>query len=646
MPKKKEETEGTTPVTEEIKETPVQEVVNTAAPAAKASAAGLVAKIGLVPLIAAIVVVALVVIGSITKVATSTPKAIFKSNINKAYKEVSDFLDDAKKLKKDFDFENEAIYLKGDVKVDTNIKELEEELGPIKNVSLSFEGGMDLKNEELLAGANIKGDKESIGGTLYYKDNVAYIKTSFLEDIIKMEMDDLGVDFDEIKDEYDEIKDEIKVDYDSYDYIVKTFKNALIKSLDSKSMEKGKGTFEVDGKTVKATKVSYVFDKSAVKELVNSLSEQLLENDEFLKKVAESTGLEKADVKEAIKEVKDAAKEIDFSGEVKLNIYIKGLTNKAVGFSVEYKDKEYFSVFKDGKKTEAIFDTHVKSEYGSMKIVALAEEKKNETEVTVKYNKETVASLTIRKFEEEEIDFDYKVNMGEQSIKGTIYFTAKQKKNNISGEYKVKVARDDEYLELSGSYSIESQKSLEGFNTSGAKEVDELDEDEVLEQLKEAVEKDDKLNEIFGSMIEEAEESAHNYNYIGMEELYDLDEVKAILKKSKPMVLYVGSTYYSSYYDEDNYNLLRNLQDAQTKHSFHSYYYNSYYAGSGFLEAIGEITPKCVVLNEEATEEEKAAKCQANPTIYFLKDGKVQVALRGSVTTSDIEDALKEIGLI
>ena len=631
------------PVTVEtpVEQTPVAGPTN--------PAAGLIAKIGLVPIVAAIVVVALLVVGTITKTATSSPKAVFKSNINKAYKEVSDALDDAKKLKKDFDLEKNALYVTGDVKVDTNIKELEEELGSLKGLSLSFEGGLDLSNEELLAGASIKGDKKSIGGTVYYKDDTAYVKTSFLDDIIKTEMDDLGFDFEDFKEEYDEIKDNIKVDYDSYDYIAKKFKNALIKSLDSKSMEKTKGTFEVDGKTVKATKVSYVFDKAATKELINKLTEQLLEDDDFLKKVAESTGLEKADVKEAIKEVKETVKDIDFKGEIKLNVYVKGITNKAVGFSVEYKEKEYFSVFQDGKKTEAIFDTHVKSdEYGAMKVVVLAEEKKKETEVTVKYNKQTVASLTIRKMDKEEIDLDYKISYGEQSIKGTIYFTAKQKKNNISGEYKVKVAKDDEYIELSGSYGIETKDSLDGFSTSGAKEVDELDEDEVLEKLKEAVEDDDKLNALFKNTIEEAEESSHNYNYIGMEELYDLDDVKAILKKSKPMVLYVGDTYYSSYYDGDKYDLLQNLKNAQSEYNFHSYYYDSYYAGTSFNDAIGEATPKCISkeTTEENEEEKATTKCDSHPTIYFLKDGKVQVALRGTVTTSDIESALKQIGLI
>ncbi len=595
-----------------------------------------VKKFNLGLLIIPAIVVVLLIVGIVARVATSTPKAVFKNSINSAYKDVSKYLKKADKLNDTFDIKEKALYVKGDVKLSTNVEDITDELGELKDLKVSFEGGLDLKHEELLGGFTVDGDKESLGGTVYVTDNMAYLKTTFLDEIYKMELEDF--DFGEILEEYEEATEDIDVDPETYDYLIKTVKNAIVKSLDSKSMEKSKGTFEVDGKTVKANKVSYVFTKSSTKELVNKVVDILLEDDKFIGKLADCTGMEKGDIKDALKEIKSSAKDIDFDKEIKLNIYTKGLFNNVVGMSIEYSDKEYVTVFKNGKTTEMIIDNHVKSD--PMKIVVTAVEGKKETEVTIKMNKEKLGTLTIRELSEEVIDLDFNVEAAGEKVKGTIYFTEKQKKNVISGEYKFKLSKDDEYIELSGNYSLEAQDKLEGFKTSDAVSIEDVDEEDIADKLKEVIEKDDKLNAIFSDLLEELEpepEPEPYYDSNSMVSMYTDSEFAKIFADNKAKVLYIGDTYYSMYDEEeaDARALLDNIVAAQTKYKFHSYRYQYYYLSDDQIKQIGE-TKTC----------EQDYECDKYPALYFIKDKEVKKVLRGKVSAEDIEAALQEIELV
>lgn len=597
--------------------------------------AGPVKKFNLGILIIPAIVVVLLIVGIVAKVATSTPKAVFTSSINSVYKDVSKYLKKADKLNETFDIKEKALYVKGDVKLSTNVEDITDEIGELKDLKVSFEGGLDLKHEELLGGFTVDGDKESIGGTVYVTDSMAYLKTTFLDEIYKTELDDF--DLGEVLEEYEEATKDIDVDPETYDYLVKTVKNAVVKSLDKKSMEKSKGSFEVDGKTVKATKVSYVFTKSSTKELINKVVDILLEDDKFIDKLADCTGMEKGDIKDALKEVKSSAKDIDFDKEIKLNLYTKGLFNNVVGMSLEYSDKEYVTVFKNGKTTEMIFDNHVKSD--QMKVVVTAVEGKKETEVTIKMNKEKLGTLTIRELSEEVIDLDFNVEAAGEKVKGTIYFTEKQKKNVISGEYKFKLSRDEEYVELSGNYSIEAQDKLEGFKTSDAVSFEDADEEAIADKLKEVIEKDEKLNAIFSDLLEELEpepEPEPYYDSNSMVLIYLDSEFTKLFADNNAKVLYVGDSYYSIYDEKeaDARALLDNIVAAQTKYKFHSYRYPNYYLSDEQIQQLGE-TKTC----------EEDYDCDKYPALYFIKDKEVKKVLRGKVSAEDIATALQEIEL-
>ena len=191
-------------------------------------------------------------------------------------------------------------------------------------------------------------------------------------------------------------------------------------------------------------------------------------------------------------------------------------------------------------------------------------------------------------------------------------------------------------MEFSGSYTLEASDKLTGFNVDDAKKYDEEEYDEdIITAAKAVVEKDDKINALLGDSIEAYEESIQpNYNSNGMIPVYWEDEFNDIFKSNKARVLYVGSTYYSSYSEETEYELLNSLKNAQTKYKFHSYYLPYYYMEDDYYEKLGD--PNTCTYTYD---------CDMYPAIYFIKDGKVQKILRGTVKIEDIEAALQEIGI-
>ena len=661
---------------------PVMPTLNpTPTPEKKGGFAGIIEKIksmGKTPTIIACVVIAILVVGIVVKVSTSTSKAVFTGQIKNIVKKVNKAVDGVEDFKKNFKLDEESLLVKGDIKFDTNVSSLGEEAQYLKDLALSGEFGVDLKNEKLYVGANIKGEKNDLGAKVLYEDAAAYIDATFLDKVVKVEgVED--IDFEEFRTYLETANESInETDLDVINDMASTIQKVLVKALDSKYLEKSSGKFEVDGKKVSATKNSLVLNKESLKDIIKTVCEELLNDDKFLSDFADTFEVEKGDVKEALKSLKDLAKDIELEDDILINIWTKGLLNDLVGFSVEVDDKEYFSYYENGKKAELIVDNHMKDS-GKFKLVVNTEEVKKETNFTVKVNGEKIASGTIRELSDEKIDFDISVSSGEDEYKLSVYLTCKDTKKSISGEYKFKVNMNDEYVEVSGSYGIESG-SLEGFDTSDAVSYDELDEEELIENLTKTIEEDKVLNNLLGESLEDMEEDMLDLNYNNMAEVNSVSELKKVLAKSKLTVLYVGEESYSSYSNSDAYDLLYALKDAQYDLDFYSYAMEPSYFNDEAKELLKDVNYTCktnatteepnvpennetTTTPEENTNTETDTKdettdnnttvdntpaqplCAELPAIYLIKDGKVVKAFRGTLTYSELETALKDLGM-
>lgn len=595
--------------------------------------------IGIVPIILVAVVLIVLLVGITTRVVTSSPKAVFKGQINNAFKTVNNALDEYDKFEDKFDITSKGLLLKGSVKIDSNIESDDSNYELLKNLTMSGEFGVDINSEKLYFSGNIKGDKNTLGVSAYYQDHESYVGGTFLDKIVKVETDE-EIDFDEIKDSFSQIKEIIeKVDTKTYNRIINKINKSLVNSLNSKDMKKSSGKIEVDGKSISATKNSLVLDEDALQSIIEKFCDDLLNDDEFLSDFAKVSELEKGDIKEALKELKESAKDLDMEEDLIVNIWTKGLLNSYVGISLEVDGKEYVSYYKNGKNAEFVIDNHVKEDNGKFKIVVSFVENKKEQEFTIKYNGEKVASGTIREFSDKLIDFDVSADIDGEKAKVSVYLSKEENKNSTKGDYKLRLTNNDEYIELSGDYEI-STGDIPSVNTKDAVSIDDIDEEEVIGNVKELVEEDKALNGLIGSAISEYEKESLELNSYGMHPLYDEKDAVQVLKKNKASVLYVGSTFYSSYSEIDSYNLLQNLIDAQTTLGFHSNYLNYFYADEALKEATQNVNYTCHTSSTDTT-----ATCSEYPTIYLVKDGEVKKAFRGTVTKEELEQALKEIGI-
>lgn len=592
-------------------------------------------------LIIGIVLIVLVLL-LIVRGAVSSPKNIYKGIINDSYKEVHSYLKKADKLYKKYDLEKNAVNAKASLKLDTTMDLLKDYSG----YKYELNGGLDLQNKIANATVTVQGDKDNVDGTITIVKDKAYFTSTLFKQIINI-TEEMNIDedyFTKITKELEE--NNIDFNADDYDYIVKTVKDVLIKNLNSKYMKKTSGSFELDDKTIKASKITYTLDDDSVKELVKGICEELLKNDKFLKKIADIADIDKSDVKDAIKNLKAAAKDIDLDDDIEFNIFTKGILNKVIGFNISMDDDEYISLYNYQKKFEFIYDDH-----SDNKLVVTGIKNKKETEVTIKYNKEKIATLNVREFSDNKIDFDFNINYDDEAMNGSIYLTIVNKKDVYSGEYKVSFKQDKESLSVSGDYSYEIGGELKAIDTKKAVTLEDVDYDEIEKAIDEKLKNDEKLNKIATSLLNNIKEESLDLNYYGMIDISTDEEALEVLSKQKATVLYIGSTYY---YDDNKNNVFSLLRDAQDSLDFYSYLYRKNSLSDELSEKLKDVESSCetvrtvvnydeITTNNETNSEENV--CSEAPVIYLIKDGKALKALRGTITKEQLIEALKEIGI-
>ena len=636
--------------------------------------------------IVTIAVVAVALVGVIVfTVVSSSPKSVFKSAINKVYKISNTAIDSYETYLKEYDLTENSAYFNASFAMKTNVEDLKE--AGVNDLSLTVDGGVDYKNELLSLGAELKGKKEKISLDAQYITDEMYVKSSLFEEVLKIDssmLSDMGVeiDFDEIKEEIKEYEKEYDTDPETYAYLLKTIKNAIVKAMDSEYIEKENEEIDVLDKEIKVKKYSYIFDEDALQDMVEKVAEYLLEQDDFDKKLADATGQDKGDIKDLLKEAKKSAKDIELDEDMSINIYTKGLFNSIVGFGLEYDGKEYVSVYTDGKNAEITIDNHEDDDYSSQKIVIAIEADGKGYKVEVKENKEKILKIDVKEATEEKIDFKLTAYEDKEEMAIIdLYLTGKQKKETYSGEYKVKLTEptEDEYMEFSGKYTLTIKDKLEKMSgTKKAVSAEELDTDKVKEKIDKISEKDENLGNLVEGAISSLEEEMLDLNYIGMVEVTPT-KAESLLKNKKATVLYIGDTYYSYYYDEEANELLDNLETLQYELDFYSYYLDEYDVTSELEELLGEQVTNCVAPADEVTEPtepstetpsdnvvadgetetepvpevetptEPSTNCVPTtptyPAIYLIKDGKIQKAFNGTVSYDDLKAALEEIGI-
>ncbi len=450
--------------------------------------------------IIALVVVLLLVVGGLATfiMITTSPKSVFTKAINESYKEVELTFKDLEKIENIFDFKEHAITLEGEAKVASNVSEVLEDYD-LKEMELSFNGkvGFDYKNELIQVEGKVKGTKEEIDAKAFLQENGVYLKTSLYDKLIKL-TDDLGDEFDfkDLKKQLDRELGDVKLDAKLYEDIAASAKDALIKSLDKEAMSKTSAKYTVIEKEVKATKYTYTIDSKAAQKLSKEFISNLLKDKDFVKKLAEAAGVEKDEVEDQLKNLKEEAKNIELPEKIKISVYTYGLLNKLGGFEIAAGKEEILTYLTDG-------DNYRIEVNGSEKTVITAEKSGKEHKLVVKEGKEKVLTGTIRELSRTKVDMD--IDAKEADAKLNILVTEKIEKDKVSGEIKFKVTHEDEYVSLEGKYALEALSGLEKAKASDAVDVEEVDEEKLTKNIEEKVKNDEVLNAIYEAAKDEME---------------------------------------------------------------------------------------------------------------------------------------------
>lgn len=230
-----------------------------------------------------------------------SPKNVFKTTINEAYKTSS------KELKDDFNSLYFTFELTPEIKGSGST--LLEDM--ISNFSIKLQGGIDYKNKTFSYNlvTNYK-DKEFINADFQYDKEFYLMLNKLYNKPIKAEESDFTDAF-------------IKADVESLKTVIEEYSKAYDESLKDEYFESDKQTITVGDKKVKSRVSILNLNKKTAKEMDKYAQNRLLKNDKFLNAYAKLTSVSKEEV---IKSLEEESNYEDFT-DTKIKLYT-GMWNK------------------------------------------------------------------------------------------------------------------------------------------------------------------------------------------------------------------------------------------------------------------------------------------------------------------------------
>ena len=371
------------------------------------------------------------------------PANFFKTTINNKY-----LLFNQKK-EKAFNY-NPAEYsvsAKTSIKFNTNIDSFDD---ISKNFKLELNS--DVKHKYLDSTISLGKDETNI----IVNDDKAYIDSKDIYEKPLLIDDELKINWDNFKNFNEE----------DFDVITKTLKEEIIKSLDKKQFKTTKTTIKIDGKDIKAKKISYT-DKHTDKTIKN-IVDNLIDNDEFIKSLANITNTDKKDVIDFLKSYK---KDVDLK-ETTINFYTTGLFSKLAKMEIEYEDITIsYTNYKETNYELSIKDTN-------NSLVFNADlNSDNEYDFKLKFNGDTILKGTVVEHTDKVIKINFEVTLNEESYPGKIVInTNKDNANEIDKDLKITLYMDkkkENYVELNVNTTIKKEK-IKQKDMKNAQNVNEL----------------------------------------------------------------------------------------------------------------------------------------------------------------------------
>ena len=386
----------------------------------------------IIPIVAVVLVVVALFAGGFYYYFNKTDK-IVTNVINKAFNKINDSIDEIE----NFDYNKDTALVNGSLKIDTNIDGLED----LKNEKFDYTFGMDYKNRKLELGAALtENETKIIDALLYFINDKAYV--SLKDDYKKIiNIDDEIFNFDDI------FKIEnVNFNKDDLNYITKEFKKILIDSIEMNKLTKSSSNIKLNGKSTKVTKISYNLNEKNTKKFIENIIDNILDNDELIKKLSKISDMSVSNIKDTLKDAKN--EDIEAIGT--LNLYTKGFTNEFV-------------------KLELINNN---AEFGII----------NNNDNTVIYVKDNDAKLeiTVNENTKNKLSIDYLYKESNAKVDGTIKITNKEiSESKNEGSIELSVNYDKYKVNLELDYKSEIGASIANFDETNTVKLSEMTPTEI-----------------------------------------------------------------------------------------------------------------------------------------------------------------------
>lgn len=348
-------------------------------------------------------------------------KNLFLNSINNSYKDAEDYFDELTKTDSSKLVQEKSVkstYNMGmNLSIDDSLKsslttEQKAVITEINKLKINTTVGYDLKNKEMIYGLGANSNNSELIKVLAYGTNQKFY----------IELKNLYDKYISIPTEnYDTLFASTKTQTEDAKYIAKAIKDKFLENLEKDDFKKSTTTIKINNKKVKVTKIEYSISEKSFNELSIKVMEDLLKDKKFIKKIASISSQDESKIKTSIQdeinELKDQNKSGDLSKEksISMSVYLKGITNKTVGFEVLIKDKEEnkdykLTYLKDDKIKEFNFYEDNKS------LVNITFTKQSNTKSKTVVKASTLVLTINKKVENDVATYDFDLNTGSASI--------------------------------------------------------------------------------------------------------------------------------------------------------------------------------------------------------------------------------------
>lgn len=278
---------------------------------------------------------------------SNKPKNIFVTSINKMYSDFNTYVKDFKSNRIVELSRNNVIIYNTNIKVDSDVSELDEFADLLKGLTINYILGMDQKNEKMNINFDIKSDEnELMNLKLYNESNLLYLLDEKLDKYIIIDNVDPSI----INKE--KTKDEIL-------YLIEKVKDLFIKSLKEEYFDKEEESLIINNEVVDTKKTTLMINDKRLKEILIFIINGLKSDEHSIEAIItiNNSNINKEEILEIFDKILEECKKQDLllDGEIILELYSKGLFNKVVKYNLMIKYNDNYGKLKDTRISYVLY---------------------------------------------------------------------------------------------------------------------------------------------------------------------------------------------------------------------------------------------------------------------------------------------------